>query len=49
MASQKKMFNRMIAHFAADRKAPAKNKEFNALESRYVDSLAKIYARVYGR
>lgn len=43
------MFNRMIAHFAGDRPAPMKNKEFNALESRYVDSLAQIYARVYGR
>ena len=45
----KKMFNRMMAHFAESRKAPAKTKEFNALDSRYVDSLAAIYARVYGR
>ena len=43
------MFNRMITLFAGERKTPAKTKEFNALESRYVDSLAQIYARVYGR
>jgi hypothetical protein len=43
------MFNRMISHFAGQRKSPAKTKEFNALERRYVDSLAQIYARVYGR
>jgi len=42
------MFNRMISHFAGERKAPAKTKNFNALDSRYVDSLTQLYARVYG-
>lgn len=42
------MFNRMISHFAGERKAPAKSKPFNALNGSYVDSLTRLYSRVYG-
>lgn len=42
------MFNHMIRHFAGERKTAAKVKDFNALDSRYVKSLSKLYARVYG-
>lgn len=42
------MFNRMISHFSGERKAPVKTKQFNALNGAYVDSLTKLYSRVYG-
>lgn len=42
------MFNRMISHFGGERKSAEKSKQFNALDSRYVDGLTKLYARVYG-
>lgn len=42
------MFNRMISHFGAERK-DAKKERFDALNSRYVNSLTKLYAQVYGR
>lgn len=47
MVSQKMMFNRMISHFADERKAPAKTRQADPLNNRYVESLAKLYARVY--
>ncbi|EFG2885865.1 hypothetical protein BO068_005060 [Escherichia coli] len=47
VVSQKMMFNRMISHFADERKAPAKTRQTDPLNNRYVESLAKLYARVY--
>ena len=43
------MFSRMISHFSAPAKANDKTRNFDALNSRYVDSLTKLYAQVYGR
>lgn len=48
MAGQHHMFNRMISHFVAERRATAHKKSFNAFESRYVESLGSLYARIYG-
>lgn len=41
------MFNRMLTHFGNERKNAPKTPKFDPLQGPYVDSLTKLYARVY--
>lgn len=41
------MFNRMLTHFGNERKATPKAPKFDPLKGSYVDSLTKLYSRVY--
>lgn len=42
------MYNRMINHFAGDRKQVNKPERTEVLDTRYAQGLKKLYAYVYG-
>lgn len=42
------MYNRMISHFAGERKQARKANRTEILDTRYAHGLTKLYAFVYG-